>query len=61
MDLYAKAENLGIQTEFLDGQGRRHVTDPEALKIVLDALPVRKPYRFLGQAVVGGSRRPPRR
>jgi 4-alpha-glucanotransferase len=60
MDLYAKAKNVGIQTEFLDGQGRRHVTDPEALKIVLDALPVRKPGRFLEQAVVVRSGRPAR-
>jgi 4-alpha-glucanotransferase len=60
MDLYTKAKNLGIETEFLDGQGRRHVTDPEALKIILDALPVRKPYRFLEQAVVVRSGRPAR-
>ncbi|HXL31263.1 MAG TPA: 4-alpha-glucanotransferase [Bradyrhizobium sp.] len=60
MDLYNKAKNLGIQTEFLDGQGHRHVTDAEALKIILDALPVRKPYRFLEQAVVIRSGRPAR-
>jgi 4-alpha-glucanotransferase len=44
----------------LDGQGHRHVTDAEALKIILDALPVRKPYRFLEQAVVVRSGRPAR-
>jgi len=60
MDLYTKAKNLGIQIEFLDGQGHRHVTDAEALKIILDALPVRKPYRFLEQAVVVRSGRPSR-
>jgi 4-alpha-glucanotransferase len=60
MDLYTKAKNLGIQTEFLDGQGHLHVTDAEALKIILDALPVRKPYRFLEQAVVIRSGRPAR-
>ncbi len=60
MDLYNKAKNLGIQTEFLDGQGHRHVTDAEALKIILDALPVRKSYRFLEQAVVVRSGRPAR-
>jgi 4-alpha-glucanotransferase len=60
MDLYTKAKNLGIQTEFLDGQGHRHVTDAEALKIILDALPVRKPCRFLEQAVVVRSGRPAR-
>jgi 4-alpha-glucanotransferase len=60
MDLYTKAKNLGIQTEFLDGQGHRHVTDAEALKIILDALPVRKPHRFLAQAAVVRSGRPTR-
>jgi 4-alpha-glucanotransferase len=60
MDLYTKAKNLGIQTEFLDGQGHRHVTDAEALKIILDALPVRKPHRFLEQAAVVRSGRPTR-
>jgi 4-alpha-glucanotransferase len=52
MDLFTKAKYLGIQTEFIDGQGHRHVTDTAALKIILDALPVRVPYRFLEQAVV---------
>jgi 4-alpha-glucanotransferase len=60
MDLYTKAKNLGIQTEFLDGQGHRHVTDAEALKIILDALPARKPYRFLEQAVAVRCGRPAR-
>jgi len=60
MDLYTKAKNLGIQTEFLDGQGHLHVTDAEALKIILDALPVHKPYRFIEQAVVIRSGRPAR-
>jgi hypothetical protein len=52
MDLFTKARKLGIQTEFVDGQGHRHVTDARALKIILDALPERVPYRFLGEAVV---------
>src|SRR5260221_4290900 len=52
MDLFAKAKELGIQTEFLDGQGHRLVTDAGALKIILDALPVRIPPRFLAEAVV---------
>src|SRR5882724_868579 len=60
MDLFTRARKLGIQTEFVDGQGQRHVTDAEALKIILDALPVRKPYRFLKQAVVIRSGRPAR-
>jgi 4-alpha-glucanotransferase len=60
MDLYSKAKNLGIQTEFLDGHGHRHVTDAEALKVILDALPVRTSYRFLEQPVVVRSGRPAR-
>jgi 4-alpha-glucanotransferase len=60
MDLSARAKELGIQTEFMDGQGRRHVTDAAALKIILDALPMRAPYRFLEQAVVVRFGRPSR-
>jgi 4-alpha-glucanotransferase len=52
MDLFTRAKDLGIQTEFVDGQGHRHVTDAVALKIILDALPMRAPSRFLGGAVV---------
>ena len=53
MDLFTKARELGIQTEFIDGQGYPHVTDEAALKVIIDALPVRAPTRFLaGPAVV---------
>jgi 4-alpha-glucanotransferase len=52
MDLFTKAANLGIQTEFIDGQGHRHVTDAVALKIILDALPAETPQRLLSQPVV---------
>src|SRR3954466_4436865 len=52
MDLYAKAAELGIQTGFHDGQGQWHTTDQAALKIVLDALPVRASRRFLDHSVV---------
>ena len=52
MDLLTRAKDLGIQTEFVDGQGHRHVTDAAALRIILDALPPRAPYRFLREAVV---------
>jgi 4-alpha-glucanotransferase len=58
MDLFTKAKDLGIQTEFLDGQGHRHVTDEAALKIIVDALPVRAPHRLLGEAVVVRSGQP---
>jgi 4-alpha-glucanotransferase len=60
MDLYKRAKELGIQTEFMDGQGHRHVTDTAALKIILDALPDRLPRRFLAEAVVVRSGHPAR-
>src|ERR1700681_367021 len=60
MDLFTQARNLGIQTEFIDGQGHRHVTDAAALKIILDALPARAPQPFLNQAVVVRSGQPSR-
>ena len=60
MDLFTRAKDLGIQTEFIDGQGHRHVTDAAALKIILAALPIRTPYRFLEQSVVVRSGRPSR-
>src|SRR5580692_8920918 len=53
MDVFTRAKELGIQTEFVDGQGHRHVTDATALKIILDALPERIPSRFVdGPAVI---------
>ncbi len=60
MDLLTRAKDLGIQTEFVDGQGHSHVTDAVALRIILDALPVRAPYRFLREAVVIRSGQPSR-
>src|SRR5579872_29352 len=41
MDLYSQAQNLGILTQFVDGQGQTRVTDEAALKIIIDALPAR--------------------
>jgi 4-alpha-glucanotransferase len=52
MDLFARARNLGLQTEYIDGQGHRRVTDAAALQIIVDALPPRTPGRFIGQPVV---------
>jgi 4-alpha-glucanotransferase len=52
MDLYKKADELGIQTQFIDGQGHPHVTDAVALKIILASLPIKIPHRFLEGAVV---------
>jgi 4-alpha-glucanotransferase len=60
MNLFTKAASLGIQTEFIDGQGHRHVTDAVALKIILDALPAETPQRFISQPVVIRSGKPSR-
>jgi 4-alpha-glucanotransferase len=60
MDLSTRAKQLGIQTEFVDGQGHRHVTDEAALKIILDGLPAPLPHRFLDGAVVVRCGRPAR-
>jgi 4-alpha-glucanotransferase len=60
MDLFTKAAELGIQTEFMDGQGHRHVTEAAALEIILNALPVRAPHRFLHGPVVLRSGQPAR-
>jgi 4-alpha-glucanotransferase len=60
MNLFTKAASLGIQTEYIDGQGHRHVTDAAALKIILDALPVEMPHRLLSHPVVIRSGRPSR-
>ena len=58
MDPFTTAKNLGILTEYVDGQGHRHVTDEAVLKIILKALPERSPYRFLQGPVVIRSGRP---
>jgi 4-alpha-glucanotransferase len=60
MDLFTQAKDLGIQTEFIDGQGHQHVTGAAALKIIIDAMPVRVPHRFLSEAVVVRSGQPSR-
>src|SRR5665213_3285229 len=58
MDLFSKAKELGIQTDYIDGQGHRHVTDAAALKIILEALPAELPRRLLDQPVVVRSGQP---
>ncbi len=60
MDLFAQADAQGIQTEFLDGQGHRRVTDAAALKIILEALPPQAPGPLVGHPVVVRSGRPSR-
>src|SRR6202000_2233741 len=51
MDLYSQAQNLGILTQFVDGQGQTRVTDEAALKIIIDALPARTERRLLDAPV----------
>jgi len=60
MDLFDLARNRGIQTEFIDGQGHRRVTDAAALKIILDSLPPQTPRRLLADPVVVRSGQPAR-
>jgi 4-alpha-glucanotransferase len=60
MDLFAQANARGIQTEFLDGQGHRRVTDAAALKIILNSLPPDAPGPLIGHPVVVRSGRPSR-
>jgi len=60
MDLFTQAQNLGILTEFVDGQGQRHVTGEAALRIIVDALPAGSSWRFVEGTVVIRSGRPAR-
>ncbi len=60
MELLTRAKELGIQAEFIDGQGHRHVTDDAALRIILDALPAEVPRRLLKGPVVIRSGQPAR-
>jgi 4-alpha-glucanotransferase len=52
MDLFNQATNLGILTEFTDGQGQRHVTDEAALEIIVGAFPARTPRRLVDGPIV---------
>jgi 4-alpha-glucanotransferase len=52
MDVYSKARDLGIDLEFVDGQGHRHVVNGERLRAVLDGLPSPSRHPFLRQPVV---------
>lgn len=51
MDQYAKAAELGIETEFFDALGQRQVADPTALKIAVGAFPGRTPGQLLAGPV----------
>ncbi|WP_375307245.1 4-alpha-glucanotransferase [Bradyrhizobium sp. A11] len=52
MDLLAQARIKGVQSEFIDALGKLRVTDPVALKSILDALPEKRVYRFVNGPVV---------
>ena len=52
MNIFDEAQNLGILTEFYDGQGVRHVTDEAALKIIVEAFPKSPPHKLLEGPVV---------
>ncbi|RED30549.1 4-alpha-glucanotransferase [Rhodopseudomonas thermotolerans] len=52
MDLFTRAAELGIQTEFYDGQGHRHITPPEALALITEAMPQPAERRLLDRIVV---------
>jgi 4-alpha-glucanotransferase len=52
MDLLAQARIKGVQSEFVDALGKLRVTDPAALKSILDALPEKRVYRFVDGPVV---------
>src|SRR3569833_2627187 len=52
MNIFDEAQNLGILTEFYDGQGVRNVTDEAALKLIVEAFPKSPPHRLLAGPVV---------
>ncbi|MCS3727067.1 4-alpha-glucanotransferase [Bradyrhizobium betae] len=52
MDLLAQAQIKGVQSEFVDALGKLRVTDPVALKSILDALPEKRVYHFVQGPVV---------
>jgi 4-alpha-glucanotransferase len=60
MDLLAEAKTKGIQAEFIDALGKLRVTAPEALTSILNALPEKRVYRFVGGPIVVRAGRAPR-
>ncbi|MBN9014440.1 MAG: hypothetical protein J0H25_15710, partial [Rhizobiales bacterium] len=47
MDVFAKARELGIDTDFVDGQGQGHRIAREALDLLVSAMPVPQTGRLL--------------
>jgi 4-alpha-glucanotransferase len=52
MDVYSKAREYGVDLEFVDGQGHRHVVSSERLRAVVDGLPPPSPHPFLKQPII---------
>lgn len=52
MNPYALAADLGIQTEFYDGNGHHRVTGSDALTEILAAMPARLPRSLFGRPIV---------
>ena len=52
MDLLTQAQIKGVQSEFVDALGKLRITDPVALKSILDALPEKRVYCFVSGPVV---------
>ena len=52
MDVFAKARELGIDTDFVDGQGQGHRIAREALDLLVSAMPVPQTGRLLTGPVV---------
>ncbi len=52
MDLFTKADDLGIQPGFIDALGNHRVTSETALKLIIDALPAPARHRLLDGVVV---------
>ncbi len=59
MDIYKKAQSLGVLTEYIDGQGRQRMTEAAALEVILGALPPSTPRRLLDGPAVIRTGRPP--
>jgi 4-alpha-glucanotransferase len=58
MNPFTRAAELGIETEFIDGQGHRRVTEAAALQLILDAMPARPGSRLVDGPVVVRSGQP---
>ncbi|WP_347263275.1 4-alpha-glucanotransferase [Nitrobacter sp.] len=52
MNIHSKAHDLGINLDFVDGLGRRHLLDSDRLRPIVDGLPSPPRRRFLKQPVV---------